>query len=134
MKVLFARDVLEQAIYSESQSRDFEVLLNFCQDGIIEGYACTYSLLLMVEELDRESMKQVINILDCLLKLIDVTPHEVRMALNKADFEQAINLSVAKRRRLDCIVTKDKNGFNKSTIKVYDPASLRRELEDGKTA
>ena len=133
MKVLFARDVLEKAAKGDQKNRDIFVLLNHCQDGLIKGYACTYCFPIMAEELDNPELYEVMSIFSILLDLIDVRRYEIRCALKKKVFEAALNQTVAGRHRLDCIVTENKKDYTDSTIKVYDPGTLRRELEYGKT-
>ena len=133
MKVLFARDVLEELGKGSQKNRDAFILLNHCQDGLIKGYACTYCFPVMASEMENDELYEVMSILSILLDLIDVNRYEIRHALKKGKFEAALNQIVAGRHRLDCIVTENKMDYTDSTIKVYDPATLRRELEYGKT-
>ena len=134
MKVLFSQDVLMKAVGGAMGDRDISVLLNCCQDGKIRGFACNHSIMALSAVLDREDFSQCISILTCLLELIDVSCYEIRLALKCDDFEAGLDQIVARRHRLDCIVTQRQITAINSKIKVCDPAQLRRELEDGKTS
>ena len=49
------------------------------------------------------------------------------------NMEKGLEIVLTYRHRLNCLVVKQKNLYDNSTIKLYVPKELKRMLEDGKT-
>lgn len=55
---------------------------------------------------------------------------EQAIALNRPDFEDAVQIACATALRLDAIVTRDVKGFESAPILVLSPQDLRRQFEN----
>jgi predicted nucleic acid-binding protein len=55
---------------------------------------------------------------------------EQAIALNRPDFEDAVQIACATALRLDAIVTRDVKGFESAPILVLLPQDLRRQLSE----
>ena len=134
MKVLFARDVLEEILSSGANSADATALVNMCQDGRIQGYICTWHLLEFARELDAETARTFLSITGALFHPLSVNTRDIRNALEYDDFDIGLYRTLIMRHRLDCAVIAQKIRRNDSTIELYVPKELRRMIENGKTA
>lgn len=68
-----------------------------------------------------------------LLKIFEVLPVDrkdisLAVSLGWKDFEDSVQYAVARRRRIACILTRDKNGFALSGIPVLSPDEFFAEV------
>ncbi len=134
MKVLFAREVLEDVLSGGTTSADAAALLNMCQDGRIQGYICIWHLLEFARELDHASARTFLSIAGSLFHPLHINTRDIRNALEYDDFDIGLYRTLIMRHRLDCAVIAQKIRRNDSTIELYVPKELRRMIENGKTA
>lgn len=134
MKVLFSRSVFDLLMKKGGCSRDMRAVLNLCQDKRIEGYICSYYLPEAMEELEKDSFRQLLSVVSSLLNLVHVNARDLRDAMHYRDMEEGICCTLAKRHKIQCVLVDKKKAKVDSTIKLCTPKELRRMIEDGKTA
>lgn len=77
---------------------------------------------------------QVKNLLKTLLQIIhvaDVSENNILAALNSdwTDFEDSVQNAVAESHYYDAIITRNKNDYKKSNLKVFSPAEFLEKIE-----
>ncbi|MCL1991642.1 MAG: PIN domain-containing protein [Spirochaetes bacterium] len=70
-----------------------------------------------------------------LLTVLSVDDQTVQKALESEfkDFEDAIQYFTALENKVDCIITRNINDYNKSLLPVYSPTELLNIIEAGKS-
>ena len=78
---------------------------------------------------DKKS-REILNKLLCLFMVEDTMGIDCRKAIDSpiSDFEDALMAETALRIKADCIVTRNKAGFRKSAIAVFEPAELIEKI------
>ena len=133
MKVLFSAEVIFAIMKEEDCAADGRSLLNACQEKRLDGYICIDTLVQLSRMLDRKSFALALPILSKLLTPIGVNLRDLREAMAYQNMEKGLEIVLTYRHRLNCLVVKQKNLYDNSTIKLYVPKELKRMLEDGKT-
>ncbi|MBO5527668.1 MAG: hypothetical protein J5946_06440, partial [Erysipelotrichaceae bacterium] len=107
--------------------------LNSCQENRLDGYICIDTLVQLSRMLDRKRFALALPILSKLLTPIGVNLRDLREAMAYQNMEKGLEIVLTYRHRLNCLVVKQKNLYDNSTIKLCVPKELKRMLEDGKT-
>ena len=105
-------------------------VLNLIKKGYYQGYTSTlvlanvhYSLKKFSnQENSRETLKKLIKIIN----VLNITDQITEKALYSdfKDFEDAIQYFCALENDIDCIITRNKKDFSKSSIPVYTPTEF----------
>ena len=84
-----------------------------------------YHMTRQATQSDQETRK-ILSTLLIPFGLLDTAGADCRRALSAeaGDYEDAMMVEAARREGMDCIVTRDRRGYGKSTITVYDPAEF----------
>jgi predicted nucleic acid-binding protein len=84
---------------------------------------------------DPGKAREKIITLVALIGLCDTTAGDIRaaLALNMADFEDAVIASIAKREKADYIVTRNERDFQNSPVPAISPARFLREFAKKET-
>ena len=133
MKALFSAEVIFAILKEEDCAADGRSLLNSCQENRLDGYICIDTLVQLSRMLDRKHFALALPILSKLLTPIGVNLRDLREAMSYQNMEKGLEIVLTYRHRLNCLVVKQKNLYDNSTIKLYVPKELKRMLEDGKT-
>lgn len=137
MRVLFDTNVLLDALLArEPFVADAASLLEAVEAGRFEGFmsATTVTDVHYLVERHTKSAEIAIIAVTRLLKLIEVCPVdrgvlEKAIALEFADFEDAVQVACAVSLGLEVIVTRDMSGFAGSPISVLSSRELKNLLE-----
>jgi len=114
----------DRCSFSNASTELFDLYANNNQKVYIA--AVSYTNIYYILNKQYKSHKKVINMLSQLLELseiVDTTKNVVKDAIKSAflDFEDAVQYSSAlSNTKIDIIVSRDKKGFNKSSIPVMD--------------
>ena len=67
-----------------------------------------------------------------LFHLLDTTSLDCRKSISSeiGDYEDAIMVETSIRSEMDCIVTRNVKDYMKSSVKVYEPSTLLKLLEE----
>ncbi len=76
--------------------------------------------------IDQQELKNKINDSKGFITWLDITAGQIEESLNEdwKDFEDSVQYHCAKSEQVDCIVTRDKSGFNLSSIPIYSPSEF----------
>ncbi len=97
------------------------------------GYLCPTSIAtiyyLMSKHLDKNKRNETIRVLLDLFEIVSIDKTTLEESLKNcgSDFEDSIIYTSAKFGEIDCIITRDRSGFKKSTIKVLSPSEFLNE-------
>ncbi len=133
MRVLFDTNVLLDALLArEPFVANAASLLEAVEAGRFEGFmsATTVTDVHYLVERQTKSAEIAITAMTRLLKLIEVCPVdrgvlEQAIALEFADFEDALQVACAISLGLEAIVTRDMGGFAGSPVLVLSPGELK---------
>jgi len=136
MQVLFDTNVLLDAVLArEPFLADAAFLLEAVETGQIVGVISATTVtdihyLVGRQTRSRETAISAVTQLMALMEIgaVDRRTLEQAIALDLADFEDAIQLACAIALGLDAIVTRDLDGFAESSILVLSPSDLRNQL------
>ena len=129
MRVLIDPCIIIDALQSRepfraSAEKIFLRAANKSFDGFITAKSATdiYYLTHRLTHNDKDTLKILTNIF-LLFEPLDTAGLDCRKAISSeiADYEDAVMVETAIRSGIDCIVTRNKKDYIKSTIPVYDP-------------
>lgn len=96
----------------------------------VDGYLCACAIgtldYLLTRGLNADVSRTHLATLHRLLKIASVTQTviDTAIALHWPDLEDAVVHESARQQGIDAIVTRDRTGFSRSTVRVYTPAEL----------
>ncbi len=113
-----------QKIFIHSANKQFEGYIT--AKSVTDIYYLTHRLTHSDEE-----TRKILSKLFTLFHLLDTTSLDCRKAISSeiGDYEDAIMVETAIRSEMDCIVTRNKKDYAKSSVAVYEPTSFLRLLE-----
>lgn len=113
-----------QKIFIHSANKQFEGYIT--AKSVTDIYYLTHRLTHSDEE-----TRKILGKLFTLFHLLDTTSLDCRKAISSeiGDYEDAIMVETAIRSEMDCIVTRNKKDYAKSSVAVYEPTSFLRLLE-----
>ncbi len=131
MKVLIDTNVIldvlcNRADFVEASSRVFKL----CEIKKLEGYVSALSIpnivYIMRRELDGEKIKQVLETLSMIFKIVDLRGEDLKKASALAfeDYEDAIQSVHASRVKANYIITRNTKDFTTSKVPAIAPAEL----------
>ncbi len=76
--------------------------------------------------IDQQELKSKIDGCNAYVNCLDISAYHIAESLKAdwKDFEDAVQYHCAKDEEADCIVTRDKSGFDKSALTVYSPSEF----------
>ena len=95
-------------------------------EGILAAHSVTTLHYLLSKHLSKTRARKTLEDLLHLLRIEAVDEDRVRQALamNWADFEDAVQAACAEKAEADYLVTRDKTGFKRSVVRPVTPAEL----------
>ena len=95
-------------------------------EGILAAHSVTTLHYLLSKHLSKTRARKTLEDLLHLLRIEAVVEDRVRQALamNWADFEDAVQAACAEKAEADYLVTRDKTGFKRSVVRPVTPAEL----------
>ena len=119
--------------FSEAANKILMAVANRRVDGYITAKSITdiYYLTHRCTHSDSKT-REIIGKLMMLYGVLDTTAMDCRQAAASevSDFEDAVMMQTAVRSGIDCIVTRNVKDYTKSPVKVYDPESFVRVMEE----
>ncbi|MBD5414223.1 MAG: PIN domain-containing protein [Treponema sp.] len=137
MKVLFDTNILLDVFLSHNGFAEKSlVCMELAEQRRIKGFvsasAVTDVYYIMQKavrnyEIALGALRQLLKILEVLL--VDKKDIDLAVSLCWKDFEYSVQYAVARRRRIACILTRDKKGFEFSAISVLSPNEFLAEVD-----
>ena len=95
-------------------------------EGLVAGHTITTLHFLLSKHLGKARARRVLSDLLHIVRVVPVDEDRLRhaLALNWADFEDAVQASCADKAEADYLITRDKKGFTKSPVKTLTPAEF----------
>lgn len=131
MKVLLDTDVILDVLTDrEPFVADSARVMAFVEREVVQGLVAAHTLTTLFYLLNRElGLKRTKRALMDLLRLVVVVPvdHDrllQAMAMNRPDFEDAVQAACAAKAGVDCLVTRNADDFEGSEVDVLQPAEL----------
>ena len=131
MKVfLDANVILDYLTDRQPFADDAEAVVEFCVSegnvGKITTLTACNAVYILSKVIGKQQAEEKIKELIDIVGLVGVTPESVsdNLAAKHVDFEDSVQLAEAVKWGADVIVTRDKNGFNESTIPVCTPSDF----------
>ena len=122
--------VLDVLASREPFADDAEAVLRHVEAGSIEGLVAAHTIttlhFLLAKNIGKAKARKVLTDLLHVVGVVPVDEDRVRhaLALNWADFEDAVQAACAEKAEADYLVTRDKKGFRQSPVKTVTPAEL----------
>lgn len=138
MKVLIDTCIIIDALqsrepFNKSAEKIFLLAANKSFEGFITAKSVTdiYYLTHRLTHNDKETRKIISNIF-IIFEPLDTASLDCKKAILSeiSDYEDAVMVETARRENLDCIVTRNKKDFKKSTILVYSPSEFIKLFEN----
>lgn len=136
MRILFDTNIiLDLLLDREPFSQDAQILVSKVEKGEIVGLLCATTITtihyLISKSFDKEKSTKIIK---SLLKLFEVasvtrTVLEDALEVNDRDYEDSVLYKSAYHAGASMIVTRDRNGFDKSDIPIMNPQELLALVE-----
>lgn len=122
--------MLERSAFSNPAKEIFYNLASSQITGIISTSAITDIYYLIQKNTDRSTAKKAIETLFNLMYISDTTREDCINAysLEMKDFEDALVVSVAKRNKVDCIITRNVKDFTNAPLPVLTPEEFLENL------
>jgi len=134
-KIFFDNDViLDISIKRELDVKDSVVLLNLVEDGLISGYTSsvifTNTYYIQRKLIGHEIAINFLKKLRILLTVLNVNDLIIQKALESEfkDFEDAVQYFTAIENKIDCIITRNLEDYENSTIPIYTPSDFLKIL------
>ena len=131
MKVfLDANVILDYLTDRQPFADDAEAVVEFCVSegnvGKITTLTACNAVYILSKVIGKQQAEEKIKELIDIVGLVGVAPESVsdNLAARHVDFEDSVQLAEAVKWGADVIVTRDKNGFNESTIPVCTPSDF----------
>ncbi len=128
MRVLLDTNViLDLVLRREDFYKEAVELFGLIELKQIKGYICATSMPTLHYVLRKSnSNEECLRIIDDLLRLFEITNVDKKILFEAIeecgkDYEDSVIYTSAKEAKMDFIVTRDKNGFANSVIKVLSP-------------
>ncbi len=122
--------VLDVLATREPFAPDAEAVLRRVEARSIEGLVAAHTIttlrFLLAKHLGKAKTRRVLTDLLHVVRVVPVDEDRVRhaLALNWADFEDAVQAACAEKAEADYLVTGNKKDFQKSPVKTVTPAEL----------
>jgi len=128
MKVLLDTNiVLDLLLQREPFVDDARDIFLLIENNQIDGFLCATTITTLHYLISKSKNKEEANhIIKTLLKLFNITPVNKATLLKACDdigidYEDSVIYSSAKISKIDVIITRDKQGFKNSKVKVLKP-------------
>lgn len=122
--------VLDVLAEREPFVSDSQAVLQLVEAGAVEGVLAAHSVTtlhyLLSKHLSKTKARKTLEDLLHLLGIVAVDEDRIRhaLAMNWADFEDAVQAACAEKAEADYLVTRDKRGFKGSVVQAVTPAEL----------
>jgi predicted nucleic acid-binding protein len=122
--------VLDVLAEREPFVSDSQAVLQLVEAGAVEGVLAAHSVTtlhyLLSKHLSKAKARRTLEDLLHLLRIVAVDEDRIRhaLAMNWADFEDAVQAACAEKAEADYLVTRDKRGFKGSVVRAVTPAEL----------
>lgn len=131
MKCLIDTNVILDVLCNRSNFVDASSKIwKLCEVNKLEGYVSALSIpnivYILRKELTPQKVEQIIKQLTIIFKVVDLKASDLQEAAEmlSSDFEDAIQISQAKRLNMDFIITRNIKDFNDSKIPALKPTEL----------
>ena len=128
MKILLDTNiVLDVLLQREPFCDDAKIIFELIESNKVSGFLCATSITTIYYLTSKSKNKiQADVIIDNLLQLFDIADVNKNILLkslknNGKDFEDSVIYTSAEYLDIDIIITRDKKGFKKSSVKVKQP-------------
>ena len=127
---LDANVILDYLTDRQPFADDAEAVVEFCVSegnvGKITTLTACNAVYILSKVIGKQQAEEKIKELIDIVGLVGVAPESVsdNLAAKHVDFEDSVQLAEAVKWGADVIVTRDKNGFNESTIPVCTPSDF----------
>lgn len=104
-----------------------KVIFDLCETRKIKGYISSLSIAdlvyVMRKELKKEDINYVLLTLELIFQVTDLNVDDINKAseTNTSDFEDGIQIAIAKRIKADCIITMSKKDFENNSLPLFTP-------------
>lgn len=95
----------------------------------------TFTIYIALQEIkDKIQVKTLLKTLLQIIHVADVSENNILVALNSdwTDFEDSVQNAVAESHDYDAVVTRNKNDYKKSNLKVFSPTEFLEKIEKDK--
>jgi predicted nucleic acid-binding protein len=122
--------VLDVLAEREPFVSDSQAVLQLVEAGAVEGVLAAHSVTtlhyLLSKHLSKAKARKTLEDLLHLVRIVAVDEDRIRhaLAMNWADFEDAVQAACAEKAEADYLVTRDKRGFKGSVVQAVTPAEL----------
>ncbi len=131
MKLLIDGNILLDVLQKrEPHFEDSAKIWKMCETDLVEGYisALTFANLVYVmrKELDPKKIREVLKKLSLIFSIEDLTVSDMSTAADMQwnDFEDALQVALAKRIHSDYIITRNVKDFKKSEVEAFMPSEF----------
>lgn len=135
MKALIDTDViLDVLLGREEHLQNSKIVWSCCELGLIHGFLPSFSAMncmyLIRRKLTPEMLEQTMMKLANIFILESTNPADLLKASRDKwdDFEDCVQYNIAKRLKLDYIVTRNTKDFTRSDIQVLTPAEAIKSI------
>jgi len=128
MKILLDTNVIIDVLtHREPHFQSSAEILELCKRGLVEGVICSLSYATIAYIVGKKTSKDILySSLDmlvntCKVSVVDYSVISEAIISRRDDFEDAIQFYSALTADVDCIVTRDKDGFSDLPIPILTP-------------
>ena len=113
---------------------DAEVVINTCvkdgNEGAFTGLSACNAVYIIGKAMGKHRAEQLVKAVTEFLRLLPIRPETIKANLgaDHPDFEDSLQIDAAKEWKADVIITRDKDGFAGSPIRVLTPAEFLEHL------
>jgi len=120
-------DVLaDREPFAEAATMVFQLVENGAVEGCIAAHTITTLHYLLAKHSSKARTRAVLDDLLHLFQVVPVDEDRLRhaLAMNWTDFEDAVQAASAEKAEADYLITRDKKGFKKSSVRAVTPAEF----------
>lgn len=117
---------------------DAEAVIDACvqggNEGAFTGLTACNAIYVIGRSIGQRNAELLMKDVVEFMKLLPIRPEDISMNLgaDHPDFEDALQIAAAKEWGADVIVTRDKDGFGGSPVKVLTPAEFLNAFDEEK--
>lgn len=133
MKIfLDANVVIDYLVNRMPFADDAEAVIHICvsdgNEGAFTGLSACNAVYIIGKSVGNHRAEQLVKAVTEFLRLLPIRPEAIKSNLgtDHPDFEDSLQIAAAQEWNADVIVTRDKDGFINSPIKVFSPSEFLR--------
>ena len=136
MKLLIDANIILDVLQKRKHHYKYSAIIwKLCETRKVTGYVSVLTFMnmdyILRKELTPEKIEETYKALSLIFTFEDLTEKDVKNALIKKqkDFEDAVQMEMAKRIDADFIITRNVKDFMKSSIPAYTPLEFMQRVE-----